>query len=82
MRFDIKNEENDDDRSSIRVKDVNYFDSNYFEDFNVFIANVEKHVYYRNVFVFINKLKDMIKQRGSEALKSIVLICFRDKTLR
>ena len=61
MRFDAENEENNDDKSSIRVKDVNYFDSKYFENFNVFIVNVEKHVYYRDVFVFINKLKDVIK---------------------
>lgn len=84
MKFNNKNkiDNNNNNNDLFKVKNVDYFDLKYFKDFNVYIISVEKHVYYRDVFVFIDKLKNLIKQKSNKILKSLMLTCFRNKILK
>ena len=45
----------------LRFKKMKYFDLKYQNEkiFNFAIINVKKHVYYRDIYVFVNKLKNL-----------------------
>lgn len=44
------------------AKDIEYFDSIY-ENFNNFsIINVERHIFYYNLYVFVDRLKNLTKE--------------------
>ena len=66
------------------VENIDYFDLNYNDDFNstASIVNVERHVFYRDVYVFVNKLKNLAKDFTSESkIKKFVLDCLRESSL-
>ena len=66
------------------AKDVRYFDSSYENNsnFTAFIVNVERHVFYRDVYVFVDRLKDLVKEFIDEQrIKKLVSDCFRDSSL-
>ena len=43
------------------IDDIEYFDSIYENDKNNSIVNVDRHIYYRDVFTFVDKLKNLKK---------------------
>ena len=60
-------------------EDIEFFDSNYEK--NEFIVNVDKHVFYRNVYAFIDKLKDMTMHRKSNKIRNVISQCLRESAL-
>lgn len=44
---------------------------------NTAMINVEKHVFYRDLYIFVDRLKDMIIFKNSNKLKNIISQCFR-----
>ena len=48
---------------------------------NISIVNVKKHVFYKDVYAFVNKFKNMTIFRESKKLRSIIFQCLRDSTL-
>lgn len=67
-----------------RVENVNFFDSkyqkkNFFTYINV--DNAKKHVFYKNVYVFIERLKNLIKQHDDEIIENFVATGFRNFVL-
>ena len=64
---------------------MKYFDSKYQSEqgikisTNDLIVNANKYVYYRNVYIFIDKLKNLTNQRLN--IKSIIISYFRDFAL-
>ena len=72
----------DESRSFIKewtCKDIEFFDSNYEK--NELIVNVDKHVFYRNVYAFIDRLKDMTMHRESNKIRNVISQCFREFAL-
>ena len=45
----------------LRAEEVNYFDPKYKKETvkNALVVNAEKHVFYRDVYVFVDRLKDL-----------------------
>ena len=60
-------------------KEVEFFDSATKEI--EFVINFEKHVFYKNVYVFANRLKNVASLRDENTFKSIISQCLRDTTL-
>ena len=76
---------NNDDNQSRQfktTKNINYFDFNYKDVDNVFIVIFDKHVFYQNIYVFVNKLKNLIKLSmidAAERVRQLIFSCFRDE---
>ena len=82
------NDEVDDNDNQLRqfksVENIDYFDFDYENAENTFIVIVDKHVFYRNIYVFVDRLKNLIKLSMINAVKRVrefVFFCFREKTL-
>ena len=70
--------------SILRAEEMKYSNLEYqIEniDKQIFLVNADKHVYYRNVYVFVNRLKNMTFLRDKSVVKQIITICFRDFAL-
>ena len=39
---------------------------------------VRKHIYYKNVYVFVNRFKNQVKQHDHEQIKNVIYDCLRD----
>ena len=93
---DDDDEKKNDDLSSIDVnslqsdnvsdwksKDIEFFDSKYEISIHIddLIVNVDRHVFYRNVYVFIDRLKNMTSLREKNKLRIVISQCLRDIVL-
>jgi hypothetical protein len=61
------------------VHEIEFFDSNVDEDDS--IINIDRHVFYKNIYVFVDRLKNMIIIRDDDKLRTILSQCFRDASL-
>ena len=71
----------------LRAENVRYFDSEIKQkneksrSLLALIVSVNKHVYYINVYIFVDRLKDLIKSHGVELVINVFIFCFRDGAL-
>ena len=72
---------------SLSTDQVNYFDSEYkkekdkttlFSSFIKFIMITDKYVYYKNVYVFVDRLKNLMSQHEHNQIRNVLKSCFRD----
>ena len=72
---------------SLTIEQVNYFDFEYKKERNkitLFSSSIEsmmitnKYIYYKNVYVFVNRLKDQVSQHEHEQIRNVLNSCFRD----
>ena len=74
----------------LRAKNVKYFDFDYKQKkkyskieitktrFYDFVVNVDKYIYYINVYTFLDKLKNLITTHDNEIVLNVVAFCFRN----
>ena len=65
----------------LRAEDLGYFDPDYESEKNESIVSVGRHVYYRDMFVWIDHLKDLVKNHSEEELRPMVTQAFRGGVL-
>ena len=65
------------------VENVNYFDFDYKNsiDTNQFIVNFDRHNFYRDVFIFIDHLKNLKKISFDSKIKKLMFICLKSDVL-
>ena len=65
------------------VENVNYFDFDYENSFdtNQFIVNSKRHNFYRDVFIFIDHLKNLKKTFFDFRMKKLINICLKKNAL-
>ena len=65
-----------------KVKNVDFFDSDYDDDIvdNVdkSIKYFDKHIYYVDVYVFVDRLKNLVSLRDENKLRTVLSQCLRD----
>ena len=61
--------------------EISFFDFEYEDVNNVSIINADKHVFYRDVYVFINKLKNVVFFRDENKLRIMIFQCLRKSVL-
>ena len=81
--FDSSNETTidvDNERSILKnSENIDFFDFRRENDKNKnVIVNVDRHIYYKNVFVFIDKLKDLKKNSFDHRIRELIVECLRD----
>ena len=61
------------------LKDIDYFDLKYENLFekNVMIVIFDRHIFYRDVFIFIDRLKDLKKNFFDSKIKKYVFECMK-----
>ena len=65
------------------TENIDYFDLTYDDSNNSFIVTVDKHVFYRDMYVFIDRLRDLIKEASKEQrIREIIFACLRDESLK
>ena len=70
----------DADKSIIESsKNIDYFDSNYenSSEKNFFVVIFERHIFYRDVFIFIDRLKNSKKNFSEFKIKKYVVDCLK-----
>ena len=78
---DFSNNDNNvnSDNNSLRIEDVDYFDSDYeINESNVFVINVERHVFYIDVYIFVDRLKKLIARRDNDKMQKVIIVCLKD----
>ena len=60
---------------------MKYFDFIFDDDKNNVIVNFNRYIYYRNVFVFVNKLKNLKKISSNNRIREFVILCLCDDIL-
>lgn len=70
----------------LRLEKVDYFDSKYQKkskknNISILIVNIKKHVFYKNVFVFIERFKNLVKQHDNKIVERVLIFCLRDIAL-
>ena len=83
--FFVFDKKNFDDKSIIKFfENIDYFDSNYenSSNINIFIVNVERHNFYRDVFVFIDRLKNFAIDFVEFKIKKYVVKCLKKEILK
>lgn len=66
------------------TKDINYFDSKYndFNNTNILIINVDYYIFYRNIFVFMNCLKNLARLFNCVIrVQEFIFFCLRKNAL-
>ena len=75
-----------DSTSKLRSEEVGYFDPEYqgesiSQNINSAVVNAGKHVYYRDVYIFVDRLKDLGAQYGNTTVFNLIVACFRGSAL-
>ena len=84
-RSNDEQQQNDHSSSVIKsIENVDYFDFEYENsiDTNQSIVSVKRYNYYRNVYIFIDHLRDLKKIDFDFKIKKFVFTCFKNETLR
>lgn len=64
----------------LRAEEVGYFDPEYQDPVTGPIVNAGKYIYYRDVFIFVDRLKDLASQPQNN-VKHVISSCFRGTAL-
>lgn len=70
--------------AKLRAEEVGYFDPEYQQEQGMShgpVVNAGKHIFYKDVYVFTDRLKDLAAQRGESDIKSVMTACFRGSVL-
>ena len=75
---------NDDEQRFVVIRtidDIEYFDWTYKNEKNNSIVNIDRYIYYRNIFIFVDRLKNLKKDFVDARVRELVVFCLRNETL-
>ena len=69
--------------SQLCFEEVDYFDFEYEKekDKHSVVINADKYVYYKNVYIFVNRLRNLITQYNEITIKKVIVSILRDFVL-
>ena len=69
------------DNNNLKIENVDYFDFDYeFNESNVSVVNAERHVFYIDVYIFVDRLKKLTARRDNDKMQKIIIVCLKDTT--
>ena len=60
-----------------KAENVGYFDPELDEEDTNLVINVGKYVFYKNVYAFVNRFKNLAATYGKKAIKKIFFTCLK-----
>ena len=57
----------------LRAEDLGYFDPDYESERNESIVNAGRHIYYRDMYVWIDHIKDLVKTYGDNKVRLLII---------
>ena len=75
---------NTDDTKRFNPDDVDYFDSFYeskFIDTIFAIEHIDKNIFFRDIYVFVDRVKNVARAKSNTLLRQNLQICLRDFAL-
>lgn len=71
------------EHNALKIIDIKFFNSKYKNnEINVFVLiNANKHIFYKNIYVFIDRIKNVTITYENDKIKEIIFIYFRDEIL-
>ena len=63
-----------------KAEEVGFFDPSLDDPNNTPIITIGRHSFYRDIYSYVDRLKDLVKQRSPNKLRTILLECFRSNT--
>ena len=60
-----------------KAEEVGFFNPGLDDPDNVPIITIGRHSFYRDVYSYVDRLKDLVKQRSPNKLRTILPECFR-----
>ena len=69
--------------NTLKTNDVKFFDSFYknFININFFIVNIERYIFYRDVYTFEDRLKNLVHLKSENKIREVLSTCFRESVL-
>ena len=75
------NSQSDRDPQDWKFDEIDFFDFEYENSNNSLIINVDRHVFYRDVYAFTNRLRNLASLRENDKLRIVISQCLRDSAL-
>ena len=70
------------DNNNLKIENVDYFDSDYeINESNVSVINAERHVFYIDVYIFVDRLKKLTTRRDNDKMQKIITVCLKNTAL-
>lgn len=68
---------------ALKADDVGFFDPSYEDPTNTNspVVSVGRHVFYRDVYAFEDRLKDLVHLKGEDKVREVLPTCFRGSAL-
>ena len=82
--INVENDEND-NNSRWNVDGFDFFDSMYenkFVHIDDFIIQIEKNIYFRDVYYFLRRTNDIVKFKKTKIVRQNLWICFKNTALK
>ncbi len=67
--------------AQLKADDIGFFDPSYEDPTNSPVVNVGRHVFYRDVYAFIDRLKDLVSLKGEDKTREVLPTCLRGSAL-
>lgn len=70
--------------TSLRAEEVGYFDPEFQQEHGNThgpVVNAGKYVYYRDVYIFVDRLKDLANRKPPDQVKDVITECMRGSAL-
>lgn len=67
--------------NKLRAEDLRYFDPDFESEHNESIVSSRRHVYYRDMFVWIDHIKNLIKNHSEAEVRSMIIQALRGGVL-
>ena len=67
----------------LKTNDVEFFDSFYEDSINInfLVVSVERYIFYRDVYAFEDRLKNLVYLKGENKIREVLSTCFRESAL-
>ena len=60
-------------RSKLRVKDLKFFNLDFKSEYNKVIISFDRYIYYYNIFIQINYLKNLAKNYSDNKIRVLII---------
>ena len=65
--------------SQLKFNDIEFFDFVFKGE--GFVINLNRYIFYKNVYIFVNRLKNIVIIKNNNKIREVLSTCFRGEIL-